>query len=161
MKHVFSIPFISLSFLILFSLKTKAQVSSQPVMMPETGYPWKKSELIAPATLAGSLKSGNEKITILNIGAVEDIPGAVHTGAVSNEQNMEKLRQVLTKLPKNKPVVIYCGCCPFTKCPNIQPAYRELSKDGFTQIKVLDLPTNLQTNWIGKGYPVAEKQKEK
>ncbi|MEO8886076.1 MAG: rhodanese-like domain-containing protein, partial [Mucilaginibacter sp.] len=91
------------------------------------------------------------------IGAVEDLPGAVHIGPVSDQQNMEKLRQILANLPKNKAVVIYCGCCPFTKCPNIQPAYRELKKNGFTQIKVLDLPTNLKTNWIAKGYPLEKK----
>ena len=109
-------------------------------------------------SLAGILKSGNEKITILNIGVVEDLPGAIHIGGVSNKQNLEKLRATLSSLPKNKPVVIYCGCCPYAKCPNIRPAYNELKNAGFTQIKVLDLPTNLQTNWIAKGYPV-EKNK--
>jgi len=124
--------------------------------MAEIGYPWKNSELLEPAALADILESGNEKITILNIGVVEDLPGAVHIGAVSNQQNMERLQQTLKGLPKDQPLVIYCGCCPFTKCPNIQPAYQELKKEGFTQIKVLDLPVNLKTNWISKDYPLAK-----
>lgn len=157
MKSTFSISLISLSFLLLFSFKAQSQVSSQLATMPGI-YPWKASELMEPAALAGILKSGNEKITILNIGVVEDLPGAIHIGAVSNKQNLEKLRATLNSLPKNKPVVIYCGCCPYAKCPNIRPAYNELKNAGFTQIKVLDLPTNLQTNWIAKGYPV-EKNK--
>jgi len=54
-------------------------------------------------------------------------------------------------------MVIYCGCCPFTKCPNIRPAFQQLKKMGFTNVKVLDLPVNLQTNWIAIGYPLAGK----
>ena len=156
MKSNFSITLISLSFLLLFSFKAQSQVSSQSATIPEMIYPWKNIELMEPAALAGILKSGNEKITILNIGVVEDLPGAIHIGGVSNKQNLEKLRATLNSLPKNKPVVIYCGCCPYAKCPNIRPAYNELKNAGFTQIKVLDLPTNLQTNWISKGYPVAK-----
>jgi hypothetical protein len=161
MKSPFSIAIISLSLLLLFSFKAKSQVSSQPITMPGMGYPWKNSELIDPAILAASLKTGTEKTTILNIGVVEDLPGAIHIGGVSNKQNLEKLREILKGLPKNKPVVIYCGCCPFAKCPNIRPAYNELKNAGFTQIKVLDLPTNLQTNWISKGFPIEKKQSEK
>jgi hypothetical protein len=158
MKSIFSISLISLSFLLLFSFKAQSQVSSQSANLPGIGYPWKASEVMETAALAGILKSGNEKITILNIGVVEDLPGAIHIGGVSNKQNLEKLRATLNNLPKNKPVVIYCGCCPYAKCPNIRPAYNELKNAGFTQIKVLDLPTNLQTNWVAKGYPV-EKNK--
>ncbi len=156
MKNILFKVFFSLFLLVSFLLKAHAQVESRPVKMSAIGYPWKGSELLEPATLADILKSGNEKITILNIGAVRDLPGAVHIGAVSNQQNMEKLQQALTVLPKNQPLIIYCGCCPFTKCPNIEPAYEELKKAGFTQIKILDLPTNLKTNWISKGYPLAK-----
>jgi len=94
---------------------------------------------------------------IFNIGAVEDIKGAIHIGPVSNAANMEKLKQKVASLPLSKPVIIYCGCCPFTKCPNISPAFLELKKMGFTQIKVLNLPVNLKTNWIAKDYPLASK----
>ena len=156
MKNIFFAILFCFFFLVLFSFKTHAQVSSRPLTMAEIGYPWKNSELLEPATLADILKSENEKITILNIGIVEDLPGAVHIGAVSNQQNMERLQQTLKGLPKDQPLVIYCGCCPFTKCPNIQPAYQELKKEGFTQIKVLDLPVNLKTNWISKDYPLSK-----
>jgi hypothetical protein len=40
------------------------------------------------------------------------------------------------------------------KCPNLRPAYQALKKLGFTQIRVLDLPTNFHTDWAEKGYPV-------
>jgi hypothetical protein len=111
-----------------------------------------------PAELATLIKSGNAKTVILNIGAVEDLPGAKHIGEVSNPDNMEKLQKAVAAFPKNNKLVIYCGCCPFIKCPNIRPAFLELKRLGFTQIKVLDLPINLKTNWIAKGYPVAGNQ---
>jgi hypothetical protein len=49
--------------------------------------------------------------------------------------------------------VIYCGCCPMLKCPNIRPAYSTLKELGFTHIRVLSLPTNLHTDWVSKDYP--------
>ncbi|RYE24292.1 MAG: rhodanese-like domain-containing protein [Sphingobacteriaceae bacterium] len=96
------------------------------------------------------------KPLILNIGVVTDIKGARHIGAVSEAQNMKKLNTAVHLLPKTTPVVIYCGCCPFNKCPNIRPAFTALQKEGFTNIKVLDLPTNLKVDWSSKGYPLAE-----
>ncbi|WP_428331498.1 rhodanese-like domain-containing protein [Mucilaginibacter sp.] len=142
----------------LCSAGTMAQTS--PVAAPAllTNYPWMESELVQPSVLAATLKEtfANWPV-ILNIGAVEDIKGAKHIGAVSTDKNMNLLKNTVAALPKSTVIVIYCGCCPFTKCPNIRPAYIELKKLGFTQIKLLDLPVNLQTNWVAKGYPLAEK----
>lgn len=139
-----------------FCFKTKAQVS--PGAMPTTliNYPWTDGELIEPAQLVATLKEAPaSQPLILNIGAVEDIKDAKHIGAVSNADNMNMLISTVAALPKNTAIVIYCGCCPFTKCPNIRPAFQKLKKLGFTNVKLLNLPTNLQTNWIAKGYPLA------
>ena len=76
-------------------------------------------------------------------------------GTVSNAENMELLQKTVSAYAKNTTIGIYCGCCPFTKCPNIRPAFAELTKLGFTHIKVLNLPVNLHTNWTSKGYPLA------
>ena len=106
--------------------------------------------------LAGDIKdASSNSIAIFNIGAVEDIKGAKHIGAVSNSENLEKLKRAVAVLPKNTAMVIYCGCCPFAKCPNIRPAFLELKRLGFSNVKVLNLPANLKTNWIAKGYPLA------
>lgn len=156
MKNIFFTIFFSLFLVVSLFYKANAQVESRPMTMSVIDYPWKESELLEPAALADILRSGNEKINILNIGAVQDLPGAIHIGAVSNQQNMEKLQQTIKALSKDNLLVIYCGCCPFTKCPNIQPAYQELKKAGFAEIKVLDLVTNLKTNWISQGYPLAK-----
>ncbi|RYE25855.1 MAG: hypothetical protein EOP45_04415 [Sphingobacteriaceae bacterium] len=69
---------------------------------------------------------------------------------------MKKLSSAVHLLPKTTSVVVYCGCCPFNKCPNIRPAFTALQKKGFTDVKVLDLPTNLKVDWSSKGYPLAE-----
>jgi hypothetical protein len=52
---------------------------------------------------------------------------------------------------------VYCGCCPFEKCPNIRPAFNLMKAMGFSNGKLLNLPTNLKQNWIAKGYPVEGK----
>lgn len=119
--------------------------------------PWTNKELIEPAVLAAQLTDGRDHAVILNIGKVEDIKGATHIGPVNKAENLEKLKSEVASLPKNTELIIYCGCCPFAKCPNIRPAFTTLKKMGFTNIKVLDIPVNLETNWTSKGYPLAGK----
>lgn len=122
--------------------------------------PWKKSELIAPATLSARLTdSGAEKPPIVFVGfpvlyRSSHIPGAILAGPTSKPEGMEALRQAVAKLPHDAEVVIYCGCCPFDRCPNVRPAFAELRKMGFTKISLLDIPTNMTADWISKGYPV-------
>ncbi|CAN5518995.1 hypothetical protein BH09BAC6_BH09BAC6_31960 [soil metagenome] len=147
---------ILLSLLLTATIQLKAQTS--PAAMPTVGQtnPWTDAQLLAPSKLAADITSGDAKTPVIfNIGAVEDIKGAKHIGAVNNAGNLEKFKKAVSGLPKNTPVVVYCGCCPFSKCPNIRPAFLALQKLGFTDIKVLDLPVNLQTNWIAKKYPLA------
>lgn len=133
-----------------------AQTSPVPMSATPGNYPWKESDLIEPSLLAAALASPSHKLpVILNIGAVEDIKYAKHIGAVSSPENMKMLKSTVATLPKNTPIVIYCGCCPFPKCPNIRPAFLELRNMGFTNVKLLNLPVNLQNNWKAKGYPLA------
>ncbi|SHM74758.1 rhodanese-like domain-containing protein [Mucilaginibacter sp. OK098] len=135
----------------------KAQTSPATMSMPGISNPWTNSQLLEPAELAADIKAGETKTPIIfNIGAVEDIKGAIHIGAVSSAENLEKLKEAVAALSKNTAIVIYCGCCPFAKCPNIRPAFIELQKLGFTNVKLLNLSTNLKTNWIAKGYPLTK-----
>jgi hypothetical protein len=156
MKKISLIMFSCLLFVVLTASNAQAQTS--PVTMPAPGVsnPWSDSQLLEPSQLAAELKAGEIKTPVIfNIGAVEDIKGAKHIGAVNDAGNLEKLKNAVAALPKNTALVIYCGCCPFAKCPNIRPAFAELKKLGFTNIKLLNLSTNLKTNWIAKGYPLA------
>ena len=156
MKNLFNILFAILIINVFAAFSAKAQTSPASLATVEKPVPWTNDQLIEPADLVAMInapKAGSP--IIFNIGAVEDIKGARHIGPVSNAANLEKFKQETASLPPGTPVIIYCGCCPFTKCPNIRPAFSELKKMGFTQIKVLNLPVNLKTNWIAKGYPLA------
>ena len=158
MKKIIFIAFLGLFIIGLSHKNAKAQTAppTQQALGPVT--PWTNNQLIEPEAL--SVELNNHGITaplIYNIGAVEDIKGAKHIGAVSKAENLEKFKNAVVALPKNTRIIIYCGCCPFTKCPNIRPAFLELKKEGFTNVKVLDLPTNLKSDWIAKGYPLENK----
>ncbi len=155
MKKYTYIRLLGLALFLAMAGGLKAQTS--PGIMPTLGpsNPWNINELIEPGELAATLNSAKvNKPVIFNIGVVEDIRGAKHIGPVNKKGNLENLKKALTGLPKNTFIVIYCGCCPFSKCPNIRPAFAELKKQGFTNIKLLDLPVNLKTNWRDKGYPM-------
>jgi hypothetical protein len=52
------------------------------------------------------------------------------------------LKKHVDGLARDRLVVIYCGCCPWEKCPNIAAAYKQLTEMGFTQVKVLYLASN-------------------
>jgi thiosulfate/3-mercaptopyruvate sulfurtransferase len=83
------------------------------------------------------------------------ITGAVLAGPCSKPEGLELLTKALLPLPRNREIVLYCGCCPFQKCPNIRPAYQAAAKLGFSDVRVLVLETNLHTDWIAKGYPTS------
>jgi rhodanese-related sulfurtransferase len=115
-----------------------------------------------PDELVAALKaSGAQKPAILYVGprafyVQAHLPGAENIGPVSKPEGMEKLRARAASLPKDSPVVIYCGCCPWDHCPNIRPAFAELKKAGFTRVRVLYLATGLGPDWVDKGFPAAK-----
>ncbi len=118
--------------------------------------PWTKSQLIEPEELAGILRNPKaDKPLIYNIGVVDDILGAIPMGGASEKANLEKFRKAIATLPKDSEVVIYCGCCPFSRCPNIRPAFRAMQAAGIRDGRLLHLPVNIRTDWISKGYPLA------
>lgn len=121
---------------------------------PET---WKPKQLIEPADLVALMHNSKaEKPIIFNIGVVQNIQGAQNMGAASEKENLKRFQAALQKLPKSTFLVVYCGCCPFEKCPNIRPAFKTLNNLGFNRARLLNLPVNLHTNWISKGYPMGQ-----
>lgn len=149
MKNLFA------TLLLLFGmLMANAQVSTT-VSMPALGTPWKSTELMEPGELNHAIEI-NKAPVIFNIGSVEDIKGAVHIGPISDAASLEKFKTAIAAHNKNSEMVIYCGCCPFGKCPNIRPAYKQLKDLGYTNVKVLNLYVNLRNNWTAAGYPLAK-----
>ncbi len=62
----------------------------------------------------------------------------------------------MASLPKDKQIVLYCGCCPWNRCPNVGPAYKRLHDLGFTNVKVLYIANNFGDDWVNKGYPAVK-----
>ena len=156
MKKFLNIFLFAFGIFLLGTNSTKAQSlpgNSNPSW--KTTEPWKKNQLMQPSDLASLIRNPKaKKPLIFNIGVVEDIKGARNMGASSEKANLEKFKRTLKGLPKNTFLVVYCGCCPFNVCPNIRPAMRTLNEMGFINAKLLNLPTNIKTDWKDKGYPL-------
>jgi rhodanese-related sulfurtransferase len=116
--------------------------------------------LINPQDLAKILQSPKgERPLLIYVGfrfpyTQAHIPGSEYYGPAANEAVVQQLRQHVEGLARNRFIVIYCGCCPWSHCPNVKPAYEALHSLGFSKLKVLHIPDNLGTDWVDKGYPV-------
>ncbi len=122
--------------------------------------PWNIDHIITTGELSNELSgSKNKKPVILQIGFdflynQEHIPGAIYAGPASKDFGMKALKKTVKNLNKDTNIVIYCGCCPWSHCPNIRPAYKELKDMGYTNVKVLYLPDSFAKDWKGMGYEV-------
>jgi thiosulfate/3-mercaptopyruvate sulfurtransferase len=126
--------------------------------MPED--PWTSSETVEPAQLVAELHQEKDPhVTVIYVGVRTlyngaHIPGAAYYGPGSTEQGLSELKKFAITLAKNSDVVLYCGCCPLEKCPNLRPAFAAIKDLGFRRLRVLLLPTSFNTDWVEKGYPV-------
>lgn len=117
--------------------------------------------LVQPAELAAELRGAAPKPLILQVGfrVLYDrahIPDAEYAGPAREQKGLNLLRHQVAALPRNTPIVIYCGCCPWRHCPNIAPAYHLLRHLGFTRVKALYLADNFATDWVQRGYPTKQ-----
>ena len=115
---------------------------------------WTSKELIEPIDLAASLKLQKDLPVVISVGPGAVIPGSLNVGMVNNKEGLDKLRAQLKNVDKQTNVVVYCGCCPFDRCPNVRPAISMLKEMMFTHYHLLNVPDNIKTDWIDKGYPV-------
>ncbi len=115
--------------------------------------PWTDAQLLSPADLQQELTEKSTPLPlVLSIGPGAVIKGSEDIGAAHEDANLTKLRQRLAKLPRDSKLVIYCGCCPFVRCPNIRPAFTLLNEMKFTNARLLNIEHNIKTDWISKGY---------
>jgi rhodanese-related sulfurtransferase len=117
---------------------------------------WTNKQLIEPAKLAETIKSNKNLPLIFSVGPAAPIPQSKNIGTMKDEGNIARLKEQLASLPKNSKIVVYCGCCPYEHCPNVRPAVQLLKDMKFTNFQLLDLPHNIKTDWIDKGYPVVQ-----
>jgi len=119
--------------------------------------PWTPQQLLAPADLAKVLNDPKApQPLVFSIGMQAIIEGSIDIGPAMNAENLNTLKGKLNKLPKNTQIVVYCGCCPFSRCPNVRPAMKLLKEMQFTNFKLLNLPDNVKVDWIDKDYPMNE-----
>ena len=119
-----------------------------------------QSALIQPDQLiADQQKKGGAAPLVLQVGsrmmfAQGHSPGSEFAGPAVQPEGIELLRNRVASLPRGKYIVLYCGCCPWTRCPNMGTAYRFLIGMGFKNVKALYLPSNFNADWVSKGYRV-------
>ena len=138
---------------VVFAISSVLPAASQAVSVPP-------SQLINPEDLAKIIQAGKEKPLMLQVGshvlyAQAHIPGSEYIGPGSSEAGLQQLRKRVGALPRGRSIVLYCGCCPWSHCPNVQPALEALRGMGFTKVTVLYIADNFGTNWVDKGYPTA------
>jgi thiosulfate/3-mercaptopyruvate sulfurtransferase len=128
------------------------------VMLAQTpSDPWTPSQLLEPKELAAATPSDAPEIVMVGPRVLYDgahIVGALYAGPATKPEGIQKLLDAAANLPKDAPIVIYCGCCPMTRCPNIRPAFTALHDAGFKNVKVLALKESMHADWTDKGYPV-------
>lgn len=121
--------------------------------------PWADSDLMQPADLADRLNSTKPRPHLICVAfpvlyRQRHIIHAEYAGPGNKPEGIASLKSAVASLPKNSEIVIYCGCCPMVKCPNVRPAYSALKEAGFKNVRVLNLSENFHADWVAKGYPV-------
>ena len=112
-----------------------------------------------PKDLAAQLQGKGSNPMLIHVGFSvlyrgKHIPQSVYAGPASRPDGLNALKAAVTKVPHDREIVVYCGCCPYDMCPNIKPALAALKQMGFTHVKALVIPTNFATDWVDRGYPV-------
>src|SRR6266700_1221889 len=102
----------------------------------QVGDPWPKSAVVEPADLSETLRSAAKKPAVICVAfpvlyRSKHITQAVYAGPGNKPEGIEALKKAAAGMPKDSDVVIYCGCCPMERCPNIRPAYQTLKEMGF------------------------------
>jgi thiosulfate/3-mercaptopyruvate sulfurtransferase len=146
--------FVLVSLLMLPLLFTHAQNFSDP---------WTASQTVKPEEFAKELAAGKSKPTILFVGfqrlySAGHIKGAQYHGSGGRPEGLVEIKNWADPLPRSTNLVLYCGCCPLDHCPNLRPPFSMLHAMGFTNVRVLLLPTSFAVDWADKGLPYEKGQ---
>jgi hypothetical protein len=120
-----------------------------------------KANMIQPAELNKLITNkGAQQPLIFQVGSrmmfdQVHILNAEYIGAGVMTTGIDALKNRVVGLKKSQAIVLYCGCCPWGRCPNVGPAFAALQTLGFTNVKVLYLEEDFGANWVGSGYAVA------
>ena len=120
--------------------------------------PWADSQTVQPAELNKELANAKTAPTVFFVGFARlytagHIKGAQFHGSAGNDDGLTQLHRWADSLPRGTNIVVYCGCCPMDRCPNVRPAFAMLRDMGLTKVRVLILPTDFAKDWADKGFP--------
>jgi rhodanese-related sulfurtransferase len=106
-----------------------------------------------PQVLNNLILSKKNIPVILNVSAYKHTPikGSIHIGDMLDHSYTD-LKLALGKTPKNKEIVVYCGCCSLEYCERVEKAFNLLRANGYTNVKVLNLVVGFDPDWKGKKY---------
>jgi thiosulfate/3-mercaptopyruvate sulfurtransferase len=144
-------------FLVIFVIAF-ASASLLFVRAQDNKDPWTDSQTVRATDFAKELAVGKSSPTILYVGfqrlyTAGHIKDAQYEGSTSKPEGLAEIKKWAASLPRSTNLVIYCGCCPMEKCPNIRPAFTALHDMGFTNLRALILPTSFAVDWAEKGLP--------
>ena len=114
---------------------------------------------IQPAELASQLADSTAAHPVLlHVGFAPlyrsgHIPNSRYVGPGSKPEGLAAMKTALASLPADQPIVLYCGCCPWSDCPNVRPAFRAAIESGHKNVKVLFVEKTLERDWIDHGWP--------
>ena len=116
---------------------------------------------LQPQELARRLSQPGERPLLLHVGFKKlyqqaHIPGSEFFGPGSEPEVIARLLRRVADLPRDREIVVYCGCCPWSRCPNVKPVYKALRELGFTRAQALYIDDDFGANWVAKGYPVSK-----
>ncbi len=146
----------------LSSCTQPAREPARPSALPVSDVePGSAKQLIKPDELAAAIAGTGEKPLILHVGfrvlyKAGAIPGSRYVGAASTAEGLVGLKAAVHGVPMDRAIVVYCGCCPWDHCPNMAPAFDALRALGYTNVRALYTPHNLETDWANPGYPLVK-----
>jgi thiosulfate/3-mercaptopyruvate sulfurtransferase len=130
-----------------------------PAQDAQPADPWQASQLVQPADLVRQLNGPDaSRPLVVSVGfeflfQSAHVPGAVLYGPGREPSGLKALEDAARSWPRDRDIVIYCGCCPMKQCPNLRPAFRTLAGMGFTRLRVLELQHDFRQDWLQKGLP--------
>jgi rhodanese-related sulfurtransferase len=142
----------------------RAEAQFQPTPDAGSALSIPADHLIQPQRLNDLLQASKPGSTlVLQVGSrllfqEAHIPGSEYVGPGGQPAGLELLRKRVASLAKDQPIVLYCGCCPWERCPNVARAYAALREMGFNKVKVLYIANNFGADWVARGYRVEKGQ---
>lgn len=118
-----------------------------------------KADLVQPEEVAEMLQQPDAKRPVLvHVGFkvlydAGHITGSTYAGPCSTPRGRAALTKLLKSMPKDREIVLYCGCCPWDHCPNVNPAFRVARSLGYKNAKIMFVSNDMEHDWVNKGLP--------